>query len=592
MLYRFLLFLLFPVATAPLHAGKQLLSVSYPDIADTEVQAESIFGLSAQQGALPFRIKIRNNSGKDRTWTVSLREGSYGRTLATEWQGKFTVESGTEVVHDVTVPFPPKFASYSYRNLEATFNSPGLEPVKRSHSYQMNNGFPVLAMSQSLSARSLANLNNILKKKNSNIQRFAESFDPPLLPGDWKGYTGLDGLLIDLRSWKELRAAPKKAILEWLRLGGTLYVFASTKDFPDSNLNDLEIEGLKAAPDHPHAGKLSLGEIKLRRWNGIELSSGIETVFENASSPGYRLEDDFGEKWPLGERLGTKPFNAILIFGILLVFAILVAPVNLFFLAGKGKRHRLFVTTPIISVAACLIIVLMILIGDGLGGNGYRIAFVDLQSGNNERRFFVSQEQVSRTGVIVNTGFESEKDLLIEPVKLERNPFSALDHRSGQTTNFIFSGRQFMGGFFRSRAQQGYVVRNAESTRARIEQQSENKESNTPTLVSSLPSSITRFYYRDAGGNIWTSASQGETPPGGTIQLTSASEEDFDSFISQQLSLFSNTQRNQIRNLSTEDGRFFAIPSDPASYLLETHPGIRWSDDHVLLSGNIQTSAP
>lgn len=578
----------------PLHAGSQVLSTSYPDVKDTAVQIDSIFGFAAQQGSLPFRIKIRNNSGKDRIWKVTLREGSYGRTLSTEWSGSFAVENGSEVIHYVTLPFPPGFASYVYRNLEATFSSPGLKPLSRSHGYQLNDGFPALAMSRALSTRSLAKLSDNLEKKSSGIQRFADPFNPGLLPDNWKAYTGLDALLIDLRSWQELNSAPKRAILQWVRLGGRLHLFASTKDFPGFKLNELQVPDLLVNSSRPQSGKLSLGEIELKRWDGVELSEGVSRPYERMSRWSNHLENDFQKKWTLAEKLGTRPFNSILIFGILLAFAILVAPVNLFYLAGKGRRHRLFITTPIISIAACLIIVLMIFIGDGLGGKGYRIAFVDLQSGENERRFYVSQEQISRTGVIVNTGFESDQDLLIEPVKLEQSPFSALDHGSGRTTDFLFSNQQFRGGFFRSRSQQGFSVRSVEATRGRIEPSGESGQGLGSSLVSSLPSAITQFYYRDANGETWKSASSDQVPSGGTIELTSVSEEEYRDFVAQQLTHFSNSRKNQIRSLRAEKSRFFALPSDPDSYLIETHSQIRWGDDYVLLSGNVETtpSAP
>ncbi len=592
MRFRFSAIAVFIASVSSLQAGSQILSHTYPDYRNTEVRVESVFGSAAQQGALPFRIKIRNNSGRDRVWSVSLREGSYGRVLATEWRGSFAVENGTEVIHEVTLPFPPEFTSYSYRNVEATFSSPGLDQVKRSQGYQMNDGLPTLAISQRLATRSLAKLDNSLKKKNSGIQRFADSFEPNFLPGDWKAYTGLDALLIDLQSWNELNASPKRAILEWVRLGGKLHLFASKIEFPEFELKDLDIDGLRNVGGKNSVSRLSLGQIELKSWDGNELANGVETPFEKLTRTSDLLRQDFGENWALSIELGTKPFNSILIFGILLAFAILVAPVNLFYLAGKGRRHRLFITTPIISVGACLLIVLMILIGDGLGGKGYRAAFVDLQSGENERRLFITQQQVSRTGVIVNSGFESDQDLLIEPVRLEPGPFTALNQSSNRVTNFVFSGNRFSGGFFRSRSQQGFALKSAEPTRARIDVKSPGEKDEPPVLVSSLPSATIAFYYRDQRNRMWKASSDALIPPGGDIALTPVTATQYRRFIESVTSDFSNRTRIKIRNLSAEKNRFFAIPADPTSYLIETHPGIRWADDRVLLSGNLEPSAP
>ena len=51
-------------------------------------------------------------------------------------------------------------------------------------------------------------------------------------------------------------------------------------------------------------------------------------------------------------KLGTWQIAAILI-----AFGIIVGPVNLFVIARQGRRHRLFWTTPLISLIASLLLI-------------------------------------------------------------------------------------------------------------------------------------------------------------------------------------------------------------------------------------------
>ena len=74
----------------------------------------------------------------------------------------------------------------------------------------------------------------------------------------------------------------------------------------------------------------------------------------------------------------------MLIILILIIFSIIVGPVNLFVFAKSGRRHRLFFTTPLISLIAALLVLTFILFEDGVGGQGRRMLVMDLESAAND----------------------------------------------------------------------------------------------------------------------------------------------------------------------------------------------------------------
>ena len=128
---------------------------------------------------------------------------------------------------EIILPFAPEFTAYSYRNVFTRITSPGLPSVERNTGYQTVTNIPTIAMSQRLGQRSLSTLDKTVKQRNSNDPRFANSYNPEHLSTDWRAYTALDYLLIDLEAWQQIEQAQRRAILEWVRLGGILDIFGT-----------------------------------------------------------------------------------------------------------------------------------------------------------------------------------------------------------------------------------------------------------------------------------------------------------------------------------------------------------------------------
>lgn len=571
-------------------AGQEsLLKRRYPDAGDTFVEVESVFGTVARHGALPYRITIRNNSGRDRLWTVRLSEGNPGRPLSTNTTYRIAVEDGSEVRREVTLAFAPAFLAYPYRNLTVTVSASGLSPESRHHGEQTNEAFPTLAISKPLAQRSLSRLNDVLKKRNSSNPTFAKSFEVSYLPSDWEGYSGLDALLIDQSSWQSLAPVQRQAMITWVRVGGTVDIYrvegtplSALKlpnlptDFSDSAAVDIDIP-------------LSLGSIRLRRWDGMELPDNIITPYQALPQLTKALEGDFdsNSEWPLKKAFGHRDFNPLFVFVLLVVFAILVAPVNLFYFARAGRRHRLFITTPIISVATCLLVIIVILFTDGIGGRGVRIVLADLQPSRDEMRLYLTQEQISRTGVMVSTGFSSDLIGDLNPVYLPSGHGAGIGGTRPRSMRYEMAGGDFSGGFFPSRSEQGFALRAAEPTRSRIELATRGGESDSPRLTSTMPVPITEFYYLDERGEPWVlSAASGKmVAPGQEIPLEKALSEKWPDWLEEDVARFSKTQRLRLRRFNREPNRFFARLAGGESLALPTHPRIRWEHTYVLLTG-------
>ncbi|MEM9283018.1 MAG: hypothetical protein AAGA96_14415 [Verrucomicrobiota bacterium] len=566
-----------------------ILKNNYKDAGDTEIEITSIFGAAGRFGTVPYRVRIRNNSGADRTWNVLLEEGDRSRNLSTSVRESIQVENGTEVIREMLLPMAPAFTTYSYRSTSATVSAQGLPKVTRNHGHQTNDRFPTLAMSRELSRRSLVDLDDHIQTRGNSDSRFASAFDPKQLPTRWRAYTSLDALLIDQKSWERLSGAQQNAVIEWVRLGGRLEIFAEGSNHSLKSLSG--VEGVVPSKRSAAMGRLSLGTVQIRAWDGDQLPTNVANSFDRIPKRAEELENLFDQDWQLNSAFGIKKFNAAIILIPLLIFAILVAPVNLFYFARKGKRHRLFFTTPIISVAACIMIVAVIFLEDGVGGRGYRTTLLDLQPHPGEMRIYLSQEQISRTGVMLNSGFNPSLPLVADPVSLPNGAFNPLSRSSNRKTRMEFFPDEYRGGFFRSRSEQGFSLRASTPSRSRISQRPQTTASFIPDLVSNLSTPLTEFFFRDADGRVWKLDSEDPIAPGDTIPLRASAQEELTQWLQDKTSSFSKAQRSRIRRLNQDSNRFFASAQDPQSLAIATHPSITWERDLLVLTGSIHATS-
>lgn len=563
-------------------AQEEIAKITYPKVQDTSATVESVFGKAARQGALPFRITIRNNSGADRIWTVTLKEGNSSRKLSTESRFQFAVKNGTEIQEDVIFHFAPAFLAYDYRNLEVNITATGLDRFSRTNGDQTNKRYPHLAVSKPIAQRNITKLNDLVKNDDSQNHYFGHSFDAGYLPTNWIGYSALDGLLIDGDSLAEISTAQLQALRTWVRFGGNLEIF-----FTDESERRKIPKTLLENPNVRKSTGVSLGRISVHKWNGSVLDSRLISksgpLLRSYTPRDKSLSDDFSNNWQLQKRFGIKTFNPVFVFILLLLFAILVAPVNLFVFAKKGRRHRLFITTPVISLAACVILIAAIFLMDGLGGTGLRAIFADLQPGRNEMRLYTTQEQISRTGVMINQGFETEIPYDINPVDLPSSTYNPFSRNGSQSTLYEIANTVYQGGFFRSRSEQGFAIRAAGSTRSRIESAGFND--GTPVLTSALDTGLKEFFYRDENGKAWTLPPDTTVAPGSPIPLQSVSNDEFEKWLFAAKDDFDATLKAKIRAMGKEPNRFFARVIDPGAFALPTHPGIEWQDTRMLLTG-------
>jgi hypothetical protein len=266
--------------------------------------------------------------------------------------------------------------------------------------------------------------------------------------------------------------------------------------------------------------------------------------------------------------------NVPLLVGFMVVFAVVSGPVNLFWFAPAGRRHRLFWTTPVTSLVAGFVLALLIVLHDGFGGSGHRFALVYVSTASRQQ--VVLQEQIARTGVLRSSEFTTAEPTFIAPITLE----SARMWSAEPTQNV---DRRFTG-LFRNRALQAQWLESIGSTRGEIALLNTGTGTETtapPVIVSSINGLLEDLVYVDATGVLWhgTGVRAGER-----ITLTQLPNDP----------LVINEAGPRLlkiwKDIWRRPGHFYATSSDPGA-LIATLPSIRWEKQRVVYFGPVSAGA-
>jgi hypothetical protein len=206
--------------------------------------------------------------------------------------------------------------------------------------------------------------------------------EPARLPATWLGFTALRAVLIGSREWEQLNDAQKSAVLSWTAAGGDLLLVDGGLDTlfpPDQALRD------------PGTGQsvraYFFGRIHLLTTAALN-AAGLDEVLKRADGardPSFALPAGGSSDWGViagrGFRLlipGIEGVPARAYLSILIVFTLLIGPVNYWFLWRKRRQVLLVLTAPVISVAFILLLAVYVVAGEGLSVYGRAASFTML----------------------------------------------------------------------------------------------------------------------------------------------------------------------------------------------------------------------
>lgn len=568
--YIFLLFL-----TLPLSAQETMLREVADPGTDTHVEITALFNKPSPGGYLPVRVKIANNLKSDHSIHVAFTSGiNYGTELTCESAYDFTAQAGKTVTRDILVPISPPNGNYG--SSTATVSATLTGSLGNQNSNTLTTEFapnqPAVLLSESLYTPYASTLDSEINKSLSGGSRsseFAAKFDPKQLPDDWLAFSGYDCLIMTDADWINIPPGGKNAILSWVRLGGRMWIYS--KDAATSTSLDL--------PKEAGFGSIELSKMPLVS-NFAALT--VRDVLSVTNPRQKSLMTDYSSSWPLQNVFGSQEFHYGLFVIVLIIFGILVGPVNLFVFAKAGQRHKLFITTPIISLAASGILIALIIFQDGFGGSGIRQVLMEVRPDEGINAAYLHQEQFCRTGVLTGSSFTTKTPLIISPVQIPNSRWARFTTGySGAKGTFDLQPQDgkitASGDWFQSRSEHGHVLSAVISTRGRIE-----STDTQGTYLSTFEFPIETLYHLDASGQ-WHRATGVQA--GKRFSFTNVDETMVIPELAKVSNGFSSYHKGFFETVKNRPNHFIGLTSQAPG--IDTNPAVRWKKTNTVITGPI-----
>ena len=310
--------------------------------------------------------------------------------------------------------------------------------------------------------------------------------EPARLPTSWLGYTSARAVVIGAREWEALDAAQRQAILTWSAAGGTLLLIDAALDtlFPDPQRRPV-LAGTVA--DH------FFGKIHLLSADAIQ-SAGLAatlTAIDAAPRTPWQLplEPISAASAARGFRIpipGVDAIPARTYLTILMLFAVLIGPVNHIVLRRRRQQALVVLTTPLIAALFIAVLAGYVVVVEGFGVRGRVVSFtlLDQEAGQAATRAAVSLYAAGRAP---SGGLRLARDVAVFPTPLDNAPLP------GETLD-LSELQRFSSGFLRARTPTNFETLGYRAARERLVF---SREGEQVRVSNGIGSTVTRLRFRD-----------------------------------------------------------------------------------------------
>lgn len=580
----------FPLQIWPLRRGASLLLMGFSLVIAHDGHARKSFPLDVNpvgvsieltglfdnlpfHGYYPMRVTIRNDSGSTREWEFSSTSSEGYQGGAYDYRTSFTVENGQVRSFEILVPLITVKGEYASPMLRGEVSGYGIETGNFSIAGGYYNvGF--IGLSDRLYVDYWGALTKSTKGSGYNREISGTSLEPGYMPLDWRGYLGFSVLWMTSTEWQELKALEKEAVLDWVSAGGSFHLL---DDLLVSNTDRLFPKSLNWNEDFADYGfgtiQVYLPEEQDAMAKKIRQALN-ETLQDGRYLPRSNFQVDY---FPLAEHLPVRDMGARFMISFLVLFSILVGPVNLLVFAKGSKRYRLFITTPVISLVASILLVTYIFFKDGVGGEGVRFRVACFLP--EQKKVSISQVQISSTGLLVNSAFDFSSDSFISHFPVFDSGFNS------QRLRFSKSDDHYGGNWFRSRSVQAQFLQQVVPTRSWIEKMPPGDEGSAePVLLSGIDADLVELFYIDEEGRYWKAQ---DISLGQRKSVKRSDADEFEDFWYRVTGSSGNQLRTLLNRSDGRRGQFYAVAEDFEVEEFDTLSSVNWNHDFNFLMGRV-----
>lgn len=194
---------------------------------------------------------------------------------------------------------------------------------------------------------------------------------------NWLGYSYYDGVVLSSRHLKEMAPEAKNALWQYVECGGSL-VLLGEDTLPESwQRSKVKAEGKKWDEYYPGFGQCLVFSKSRVRSLTPEQWGAIADMWDQGDRPWGRIRNpsEAQREFPVVDNVGI-PVRSL--FVVMLVFAVLIGPVNIRILTKKKRRIWLLWTVPGFSLLTCVLIVAFMFLSEGWQGKARAAGLVYL----------------------------------------------------------------------------------------------------------------------------------------------------------------------------------------------------------------------
>ncbi len=339
--------------------------------------------------------------------------------------------------------------------------------------------------------------------------------EPARLPTSWLGYTSVDAAVIGAREWEAMDAAQRQALLTWTACGGNLILVDAGLDtlFPDPQRRPI-VTG--------NVAEHFFGKVHLLPLATIQSTGFDNTLIEIDTSPlksswQLPLEPISATTGTRGFRLPIPGVNAVparTYITILVVFAVLIGPVNHIVLRRRRQQALVVLTTPLIAALFIAVLAGYVVVVEGFGVRGRVVSFtlLDQAAGQAATRAAVS---LYAAGGAPSGGLRFARDVAVFPTPLDTAPLT------GETLD-LSELQQFSSGFLQARTPTNFETLGYRAARERLVF---SREDGQVRVSNGLGSTVTRLRFRD-GARFYSLGGPLRAGAAGVLRDTTASGRD------------------------------------------------------------------
>lgn len=339
--------------------------------------------------------------------------------------------------------------------------------------------------------------------------------EPARLPASWLGYTSAKAVVIGVREWEAVDAAQRRALLTWTACGGNLLLVDAGLDmlFPDPRTRPI-VTG--AVADY-FFGKVHL--LSAAAIQGAGFAVTLTAIDNAARTPSWQLplEPISSTTATRGFRLPIPGVNAIparTYLTILVLFAVLIGPVNHIVLRRRRQQALVVLTTPLIAAVFIGVLAGYVVVVEGFGVRGRAVSFTLLDQANGQAATRAAVSLYAAGGA-PSGGLRFPRDVAVFPTPLDAAPLP------GETLD-LSELQQFSSGFLQARTPTNFETLGFRAARERLVF---SRDGGQLRVSNGLGSTVTRLRFRD-GARVYT---LDDPLPGGaaaTLRETTASGRD------------------------------------------------------------------